>query len=168
MKMVESIQLTNNSLINKYLLMHARLDDNIEGMKFYQLIFFEYAENKLTCDELKFILFDMYCVNENLFDYSENFRVQLVKYRLCLEQLMYDISIDVRVSVASLGYRLDHFILDDSPYVRAQVAKLGYGLEVLANDSSCVVSLTIATHGYSLAALDNSSSLLVQEVLKNR
>lgn len=168
MKTVESIQLTSNSLINKYLMMNARLEDDVKGKKFYQLIFSEYSEKRLTLDELKFVLFDMYSVQENLFDYSESFRVQLVKYRLCLEQLMTDSSINVRMAVVSLGYRLDHFIHDESQYVRAQVAKLGYGLEVLANDSSCVVSLTIATHGYSLAALDNSSSLLVQEVLKNR
>ena len=168
MKTVESIQLTNNSLINKYLMMNTRLEEDVKGKKFYQLIFSEYSEKRLTLDELKFVLFDMYRVNDCLFEYSESFRVQLVKYRLCLEQLMTGSSINVRMAVVSLGYRLDHFIHDESQYVRAQVAKFGYGLEVLSNDSSCVVSLTIVTHNHKFPSLENSQSLLVQEALQNR
>lgn len=168
MKTVESSRLTSNSLLNKYLMMNTRLEDDIKGKKFYQLIFSEYSEKRLALDELKFVLFDMYCVQESEFDYSESFRVQLVKYRLCLEQLMYDVSIDVRMAVVSLGYRLDYFMYDESQYVRAQVAKFGYGLEVLSNDSSCVVSLTIVTRNHKFPSLENSQSLLVQEALQNR
>ena len=147
--------------------MNKRLDDDIEGKKFYQLIFSEYSEKRLTLDELKFVLFDMYCAQENVFNYPESFRVQLVKYRLCLEQLMTDSSINVRMAVVLLGYRLDHFIHDESQYVRAQVSKFGYGLEVLSNDSSCVVSLTIITYNHKFPSLENSQSLLVQEALQN-
>ena len=168
MKTVESTRLTSNSLINKYLMMNTRLEDDIKGKKFYQLIFSEYSEGNLSRDELKFVLFDMHQVNDCVFDYSENFRVQLVKYRLCLEQLMTDSSINVRMAVVSLGYRLDHFMYDESQYVRAQVAKFGYGLEVLSHDSSCVVSLTIVTHNHKFPSLEKSQSLLVQEVLQNR
>lgn len=169
MKTVESARLTSNSLINKYLIMNTRLEDDIDdNKKFYQLIFSEYSENKMALDELKFVLFDMYCAQENIFDYSENFRVQLVKYRLCLERLMTDSSINIRMAVVSLGYRLDHFIHDESQYVRAHVAKFGYGLEVLSNDSSCVVSLTIITHNHKFPSLEKSQSLLVQEALQNR
>jgi len=165
---VSQCRLTSNSVINKYLITNVNLEDDIEDKKFYQLIFSEYSEGNISRDELNFVLFDMYCAQENVFNYSESFRVQLVKYRLCLEQLMYDKSINVRMAVVSLGYRLDYFIHDESQYVRAQVAKFGYGLEVLSNDSSCVVSLTIITHNHKFPSLENSQSLLVQEVLQNR
>lgn len=123
MKKLQKKDLTQNQIINKYLLLNTELDDEIydknnnEDYSFIKILAHEYDCRRLTYDELLYILYDVFQIDKNFNSYSEQTINQLALLGLETQQILDSHYVKAKKLLIRTNHCLNELIQDDDDLI---------------------------------------------------
>lgn len=152
--------LSNNPILNKYLITYTKPDIWIDEIDDY---FINWIANTEDEKFINYILTEYYN-EEEMINYPYYYiRCLYAERKKYLDILYKDPNSIVRLEVARQGYYHDILYKDDSALVRAEVAKQGNYHEELHKDPSWFVRREIAKHGKYLDIYKDDDNESVRE-----
>ena len=118
--MIESVKLTNDSFLNKVLLLNLGLEDDVDDdRQVIDVLYDAHRHKQISCEELNRILHSRYHVNDHLHEYTDDTLIYLLLNKFVSSNALSELKlIDSKLSLT------DRFLY----------------LEELANDNTRIVS----------------------------
>lgn len=133
-------ELTQNQLINKYLSMGAQLDDELDDesdgeFELSSILIHEYDCGRLSYNELKSVLYEVFHIDKNFSTYSE----------ITMNQL------------ASLGFEIDQILNSDFEAPQLRLARQYCCLDMLKDSEHSLVAAAANKRIYTMNRINESS-----------
>ena len=159
MKKLNNIPLSDNEILNKYILTYTEPYTWIEELDNFFIFSIDETHNLKL---IKYILEEYYNYNNMINHSNDLIRKIYAKYGYNHKNYINDKSYIVRLEIARNGNYHKKLVYDDHPLIRKEIAKQGNYHHILVQDDYYEVRLEIAKQGKYLDILCKDKNQLVK------
>ena len=159
MKKLNNIPLSDNEILNKYILTYTEPYTWIKELDNFFIFSIDETNNLKL---IKYILEEYYDYNNMINHSNDLIRTIYAKYGYNHKNYINDKSYIVRLEVARHGNYHKKLLYDDHPLIRKEIAKQGNYHHILVHDDYYEVRLEIAKQGKYLDILCKDKNQLVK------